>query len=516
METFRSSYGALPGYPLADAYLECILSLATSGVESERVKEVLEGGVYDESYRRFISVIESVGAVFEDVPDSDPTQRKIAAKLIDQDVCLSMMDKISIKKEKLAKEAGIAEEGGAAAEEVESEVAASKEEEAEPVEDEAPVAEVAPEEEKRPELASNEKEQKEVKKKSKKRRFFSWFMDEKEEEEAEPSVDEPAANVTADNDETEEKEQEEEIESLKPEDLGAVLLSAEEPSMTRQLNVLSNIVQRALLFGGDQELLVLSETLEADQPAFVQRWYPETSANAESETRPGVQYFNCLVQLLKKCYKTGIVTNLEPHSPLTPSYANAYERLIASLVELGSGYVRPVGQSAAGKVLPKTPQEELGRFAQWESTFRKNRPDTGAYPEDLVGNYEVKDEIGGETIGVTTVSFLPEGDVEVAPPLRGLRWRLDPGPTHLDTCTFQVLGDDGAILQYRGFVDRGARLEARFSRRAIKIRGAVTFQMRDPGEAQMGEDYRRDLLPVGYRTGKTRFVMTKSAEERKE
>lgn len=33
--------------------------------------------------------------------------------------------------------------------------------------------------------------------------------------------------------------------------------------------------------------------------------------------------------------------------------------------------------------------------------------------------------------------------------MQGLRWRLDPGPTHLDTCTFQVLSDDGAILQYK-------------------------------------------------------------------
>lgn len=40
MKAFRETYGSLPGYEYADAYMECILSLATSGVESERVSEV--------------------------------------------------------------------------------------------------------------------------------------------------------------------------------------------------------------------------------------------------------------------------------------------------------------------------------------------------------------------------------------------------------------------------------------------------------------------------------------------
>ena len=112
-------------------------------------------------------------------------------------------------------------------------------------------------------------------------------------------------------------------------------------------------------------------------------------------------------------------------------------------------------------------------------------------------------------IGVSTVEFSPQGKVEVAPPLEGLRWRLDPGPTHLDTCTFQVLSDDKTILQYRGFIDRGARLESRFSRRPIKIRGSVMFQMRDGDAAMMGEDYWKDMLPFNYRTGTTKFVMKK-------
>ena len=37
---FSQTYGELPGYDLAEAYLECILSLATSGIESPKVTEV--------------------------------------------------------------------------------------------------------------------------------------------------------------------------------------------------------------------------------------------------------------------------------------------------------------------------------------------------------------------------------------------------------------------------------------------------------------------------------------------
>lgn len=79
-----------------------------------------------------------------------------------------------------------------------------------------------------------------------------------------------------------------------------------------------------------------------------------------------------------------------------------------------------------------------------------------------------------------------------------------------NSCTFQVLSDDGAILQYKGFIDRGARLESRFSKRPIKIRGSVTFQMRDGEAALMSEGYRKDMLPIASGTGTTRFLMTKS------
>ena len=392
--------------------------------------KVMESGIYDESYRRIVGVLKTVGAVFEGEPFTGFSS--IAPVLLNQDICLSVFDKIKLKNEKSS---SVADKNGHSA-------------------------------------ANNN-----------------------------------IATATTEDDSSDGDESKD--------DIGGILLSAKEPTITRELNSLANIVQRALLFGGDQELLVLFETLVADRPRFAEKWYPRSGGvdnekELDDETRPAMQFFNCLLKLLSECYNYGVVTTLDPLLPLTDSYANSYERLMATLVELGSGYVKPTND-VLSMPKPRNAEEELGRFAVWESTFRqKSGADVAAYPEDLVGTYYVSDLVGSEVIGVSKVEFLPQGQVSVKPPLEGLRWRLDPGPTHLDTCTFQVLSDDKTILQYRGFIDRGARLEARFSRRPIKIRGSVMFQMRDGGEAAtLGEDYWKDMLPFNYRTGTTKFVMKK-------
>lgn len=453
INAFDARYGSLPGYQYAEAYLESILCLATTGQESPRVSDVLGSGVYDESYKRVLSVLKRVGVTLEELPGTN--RSKISNNLKNQDICLSMLDKLGKTSLKAHK-----------AEEAENVLDSSEmgSEQEEVVKEEAP----APQ---------------------KKMRFRFWMKE---------------------DDSTKEPEATKPEEESKKADTGVVLLSQEEPTMTRQLNSLSNIVQRALLFGGDQELLILSETLETNKAPFIERWYPstkESSVDFEEETRPGVQFLNALISLLRTAYDVGVVADLEPAVPLIPSYSNAYERIMANLVELGSGYIRPMTPIESTLPKPRTPTEELGRFAVWESRFRSES--SGYYPEDLEGSWDVKDEVGGELIGSSTVIFEPQGQVYVEPPLQGLRWRLDPGPTHLDTCTFQVLGEDGTVLQYRGFIDRGARLEARFSRRSIGIRGSVMFQMRDGDVAGTGADYWKDMLPINYKTGTTKFIMTK-------
>jgi len=124
----------------------------------------------------------------------------------------------------------------------------------------------------------------------------------------------------------------------------------------------------------------------------------------------------------------------------------------------------------------------------------------------LVGIWDVQDVVGTQTIGSTEVIFKPQGELYVKPPMQGLRWRLDPGPTHLDTCTFQVLSDDGAVLQYTGFVDRGSRVEAQISKRSVTMRGGISFIIRD---AEGTKGYWDDVVPLNYRSGTTKFIMSR-------
>ena len=439
--------------------------------------------------------------------DTENPKMKISSKMVDEDICLSMLDKLNIQNEMVVGKGApgfVVEKKNSAVEEI---VEVEVEEETSESESLEEVDEIMDTESDDSIVDTTPSEQGEEEKEGMGlgQRILSWIAPETaKNRESKGAVVKEEEDEKEDDvqDVTSEPEVEEEEETV-PEDLGGVLLSAEEPTVTRQLNVLSNIVKRTLLFGGDQELLVLSKTLEADQPAFIQRWYPGTSHNVDvqNETRAGVQFFNSLVQLLKECYSNGVVTTLDPLLPLAPSYANSYERLTADLVELGSGYINPTQTKKIPTNIPKTPTEEFIRFSQWEVALRQTQPDVSDFPEDLVGTWQVKDEIGGKVIGTSTVVFKPEGEVFVNPPLKGLTWKHDPGPTHLDTCTFQVLSEDGAILQYRGFMDRGARLESRFSKRSIKIRGAVSFKMRDGGE--------QDMLPIVNQSGATRFVMSK-------
>lgn len=528
------------------------------------------GGIYEESYRRILSVIQSVGAVLEGVPESKIIingkeifpRKQIAPKLLDKDICLSMLDKIALSNERKQKENEALASGNETVENVSvpydaaallaydsdpSNKAVAFEEFKKEYEMEAIALVTAKKksrdqmqlsiaEEKKPTETSVESKPKGAYEKGRLRRLMFWKKSKADpKEEKSDSKDEISStdmNITAENsdvsdDETSLSPQDNTV--IKPNDLGGVLLSAEEPTMTRQLNVLSNIVQRTLIFGGDQELLVLAETLDADKPAFIQRWYKNDSGEVtdiRAETRPGVMYLNSIIQLLRDCYTKGVIYDVTPTLPLTTGYRNAYGRLTASLIELGSGYVRPSPSSALSLAMtstaatakyltstapPKSALEELGRFAKWESAVRKNRENP--YPEDLVGTWNVEDVVGGSIIGTTQVTFRPEGELTVKAPMQGLRWRLDAGPTHLDTCTFQVLSDDGAILQYKGFVDRGSRLEARVSKRSVTMRGSVSFLMREAesgiGGSLGSDSYWDDMMPMNYKNGMTKFVMTR-------
>ena len=455
----------------------------------------MESTVYAAAYERLIAVLESAGAKLERISETNSTSAviRISDNLVDQDICLSMLDKISISREH--------GNGRNSAEHL----SGIRNGQIPRVEDGNDSESVKDSLRLKP-IKQKGTSKKNLREGRRKRAGGLKFWKDNRGGNKEDSRNPPEKNEAS---------------------IGTVsiILSPNAPTMTRQLNSLSNIVLRALLFGGDQELLVLSETLASNRETFVERWYTATdratsvASNEESEIseqqtraemRPGVQYLDALVALLRECYDNGIVTSFEPFVQLIPSFSNSYERLLALTVELGSGYIRPITSTStnvlASMPKPRTATEELGRFAVWESKFRSIGGGASSYPEDLEGSWEVRDEIGGETIGISTVEFESQGTVTVAPPMQGLKWSLSPGPTHLDTCTFSVLAEDGTVLQYRGFVDRGARLEAQFSKRPIKIRGSVVLQMRD---GDIAENYWKGMLPSNYQRDTTKFVMSK-------
>ena len=150
----------------------------------------------------------------EEMPNTERFQ--IAKKLHDQNICLSMMDTLQLNEPHN-----------------DVETAEKQDEEVIEVEEETNEVETA-----------NKTEATTQGNKSRKRLLF-WMRerkpekDEEKEIEESPSVEEEPAAET-DN---------------------TVILCSDEASMTRQLNAFSNIVRRVLLFGDDQELLILAETL---------------------------------------------------------------------------------------------------------------------------------------------------------------------------------------------------------------------------------------------------------------
>lgn len=457
LAAFGQRYGDMPGYNYARDYLACILSLAVGErLEGPAVPDVTAAGVYDEAYQRVLAVLARAGVQWRRRVDDDgssssssasSSQRQIVAPLQDQDLCWSVLDTIALQQQQ---------------------------EQLPPWEEEETIESLSNDSSPNATASADSSTTDEETPKKKRRLGFPFRKQSRTE--------------------------------------GILIPSNREPTMTRQLNVVSNIVQRTLLFGGEEELSFWITILKEDRKPFRERWYPDDSDTDDStSTRPGLAYLDALIALLETCSNDRTVTTMEPAVPLSSSFGTAYQRLLGSAIESGSGYVTPSTTTDIVSIpLPRTPTEELGRFAVWETQFRSARDATTTYPDDLVGVWNVRDEVGGETIGTSTIELQPEGSVKVAATgLTGLRWRLDPGPTHLDTCSFQVLTNDGNLLLYRGFLDRGARLEARFSKRSIRIRGSVMFQMRDGGA---GVDYFKDILPINYRTGTTKFSMTKEVD----
>lgn len=186
-------------------------------------------------------------------------------------------------------------------------------------------------------------------------------------------------------------------------------------------------------------------------------------------------------------------------------YLNAFQRVIeVSLSEISN--------RLSSNSLPYN-EDFLLNFVQWEQSIRRNLTSELwlPNPKELVGTWQFVDIKGAgglqslllqsdeyldntnsynESIGENqsdnllysdslSVEFQESGEVALKAGSRssalGQNWFFKPGPAHLDTCEFFVKSkiDNDLLLKYVGFIDRGQRIESRFSKSPIRMTGRV-------------------------------------------
>jgi len=176
-----------------------------------------------------------------------------------------------------------------------------------------------------------------------------------------------------------------------------------------------------------------------------------------------------------------------PALRLFETYQNAFQRV----VEVGMG-----AKEGDNDMLNR---EILQSFLTWEQSLRRSLTKDlwTQNPAELVGTWDLIDVPGNGDLqqamtlpsssfvrrqiallqrgAQTAVEFTREGRVQVSPSgNQGLKWFFRPGPAHLDTCEFFVRGGTpDLLLHFVGSIDRGQRIESRFSARPIRMSGRV-------------------------------------------
>ena len=199
---------------------------------------------------------------------------------------------------------------------------------------------------------------------------------------------------------------------------------------------------------------------------------------------------------------------------LSGSYSNAYQRLLTLIVQEIGTRQGPIND------------DFYESFVSWESGLRKNltEPFWNPLPTELTGVWFLEEDFnmykdgrrrtsrndvgprtrkqvanrlptkeellneetaeGGQRLSLyegVPVVFRKDGSMQVDPEIGlGGTWRLEPGPTHLDTIFFSIIpaGRPSSVLQYQGYIDRGQRIECRFSKRPIRMMGRVNYLVR--------------------------------------
>jgi hypothetical protein len=284
-------------------------------------------------------------------------------------------------------------------------------------------------------------------------------------------------------------------------------------SRTSELNSISNIVSRATLHSGPVEKKLIAASIEGMLESYADTW-TKGELNCQEVT-----FLKALVLFLREglgAAEDAIMTAAdrtaqlsssgggvtvvysdvsggighveipEPQLRLYDSYRNAFERVI----EICVTEVATQSMSSMGGF-----DGEFMNFVAWEQGLRRNLTNDvwTLNPSELTGEWELVDVGGmGSLASLITmnsnllikklsqgfcIEFLKEGKVDVKSTRYGigLNWYFKPGPAHLDTCEFYVSSAENKdfILKYVGFIDRGQRIESRFSKSPIRMTGRV-------------------------------------------
>jgi hypothetical protein len=268
-----------------------------------------------------------------------------------------------------------------------------------------------------------------------------------------------------------------------------------------------------MLYGDEDDVAKLTTELTTGKGSFVDEWLGGEEEGGKCDESV---YYDSLIAHL-----TG---GLEAPAPaaMGGGYSNAYQRFMTLLVqELGT---------RSASVDP----EMFDSFVRWESTLRKNLTQDmwDPHPKELTGQWTLMDSgpyPGSATAAASSAGsggkdkaksqrtanlvFRRDGTLRVPPEL-GLdgSWSFEPGPTHLDTIRFELrLGTpDNRVLAYTGYVDRGQRIETRFSKRPIKMKGRVVLRVR--GEPRSSSKFtmqlcKKNMLLENLVVGSTRGTL---------
>ena len=279
-------------------------------------------------------------------------------------------------------------------------------------------------------------------------------------------------------------------------------------SRTSELNSISNIVSRATLYSGPIEKQLIATSLDDILDEYANIWTKGDMNSQEvlylkalilfmreglAATEPAIFSSDVLSPQVRDSAVSGGIGHITINQPplrLYESYRNAFERVI----EICVTEVASSRGSVSGN------EDAFMSFINWEQGLRRNLTNDlwTLNPAELVGDWQLADVVGMGSLNslmtIPTNSLIDnlsqgfrinldkDGQVEMKNTKYGvgLNWYFRPGPAHLDTCEFYVstTEDPDFVLKYVGFIDRGQRIESRFSRSPIRMTGRVISMLR--------------------------------------